>query len=205
MGDALGELHYLLWQDLAWLFFEWHEYRALYGTDPSRIDLMNSTARRFFWSLNRVLWQDILLGLSRLGDPTGTGGQQNVTFRRLVSLVRVDLKDSLNASLDVFEAASRFARDGRDKRYAHRSYQHAAAPEVHPLALGSRAQVEEALRAAAATMNVVELAYQNSTTHYDLPGGADGGADSLLYYLDSGHEADTVREATHQHWHPRFK
>ena len=72
MGETVGELHFLLWKDLTWLHFEWRQYVELFGFHESRIAIMNESAPRFFWSLDRVLWQDILLSISRLSDPSAT-------------------------------------------------------------------------------------------------------------------------------------
>src|ERR1700730_6623153 len=108
MGLELGELHFLLWKDLTWLHFEWDQYFVLFGTDPSRVDVMNKAAPRFFWSLDRVLWQDILLALSRLSDPPGTGGQQNLTFLRLLRVLpNGDLRDEVERSISNYEKQSK--------------------------------------------------------------------------------------------------
>lgn len=47
MGKPLGKLFHALWQEVAWLYTKWREYEDLFGTKPSRIDLMNKAARRF--------------------------------------------------------------------------------------------------------------------------------------------------------------
>lgn len=205
MGQDLGELHFLLWKDVTWMHFEWHEYRVLFGGDATRIALMNKTAPRFFWSLDRVLWQDILLSLSRLDDPPGTGGQRNLTFRGLLKHVRPSLRGKLESGLDAYEAKVSFARDWRHRRYAHRDHDHVASPATNPLKRASREQVEGGLEAARAVMNLVELEYQDSTTAYDSGGASISGAESLLYFLDSGAEADDGRRAKHELWRPRYR
>ena len=157
---------------------------------------MNRAASRFFWSLERVLWQDTLLGISRLCDPSGTAGQRNVTMRRLPRLVVPELRTILEEELNEFESKAAFAREWRHKRYAHREERHAAAPETHQLPFASRQRVSDALAAASKVMNRVELHYHNMTTGYEHAGGAGGGgAYSLLRVLDAGLLLDEQRKS----------
>jgi hypothetical protein len=206
MGSDLGEFHFLLWKDLTWLHLEWRQYRELFGTHETRIALMNNTAPRFFWSLERVLWQDILLTLSRLSDPPGTGGQQNLTFRRLIPHISdVGLRARFTAALDKYEESARFAREWRHRRFAHRELGHAADPQTNALVSASRASVEQALAAARDVMNLLEGHFQSGETAYDHGSDAGGGAGPLLRYLDSGLEADEERRHQNIRWRPHFE
>jgi hypothetical protein len=207
MGRKLGEVHFLLWKDLTWLHFEWDQYFVLFGTDPSRIDLMNKAAPRFFWSLDRVLWQDILLSLSRLSDPPGTKGQENLTFLRLLRVLPSDgPRKELELAINEYEKAVKFARDWRHRLYAHRELSHALDPDVHSLQLASRECVIDALKAAAQVMNVLENHYEHSTTGYAMAHEPIGSGYDLLYYLDRGvHARETEDEDSNNFWEPRFK
>lgn len=206
MGPELGDVHFLLWKDLTWLHFEWDQYVVLFGTDPTRVDVMNNSAPRFFWSLDRVLWQDVLLSLSRLADPPGTSGQQNLTFLRLVRVLPSDgPRDELERAIATYEKQSKFARDWRHKLFAHRELYHASDPDIHPVPFASRSSVIDALQAAASVMNVVELHYQDSTTAYAMAHESIGGGYDLLYYLDRGLHARENDENRDGFWDPRFK
>ena len=207
MGMELGEVHFLLWKDLTWLHFEWDQYVSLFGTDPSRIDVMNKTAPRLFWSLDRVLWQDLLLSLSRLIDPPGTKGQENLTFLRLLRVLPSSgPRKELESAINEYEKAARFARDWRHKLYAHRELFHASDPDVHPLKHASRESVVDALEAAAFVMNVVEDHYEKSTTAYETAHEPIGSGYDLLCYLDRGlHARETAEEDSVAFWQPRFK
>lgn len=206
MGNELGELHFLLWKDITWLHFEWNQFRELFGTDPSRMEIMNDAAPRFFWSLERVLWQDILLSISRLSDPVGTGGQQNLTLRRLLpALAPNGPRDALVSALDAFELRSKFARDWRHALFAHRALKHASAPDANPLPHASRANVGSALKAASDVMNVIELHYQDATVGYDVVNDPIGGAHDLLLCLDRGLQARAAAEDDDILWEPSFK
>ena len=57
MGTELGELHFALWREVVWLHLKWNEYRALFGTSPEEIELLNQVAPAFFYQVERALWQ----------------------------------------------------------------------------------------------------------------------------------------------------
>jgi hypothetical protein len=48
MGEKLGTQFSALWNELSILYFYWEEYNELFGTKPSRIELMNQAAPAFF-------------------------------------------------------------------------------------------------------------------------------------------------------------
>ena len=67
MGTGLGEIYHGLSSQLAWAHFCWNDYRVLYG-NPATIDLLNAAAPTFFWSLERMMLESVLLYLCRLTD-----------------------------------------------------------------------------------------------------------------------------------------
>jgi AbiU2 len=203
--EELGELQYLLWHDVTWLHLKWFEFRELFGTKPSRVDLMNETAPTFFSHLEDVVWNDVLLHLSRLTDPPATRGRQNLTFRRFPPLVaRLPIRDAIHAALDKVDSVSRFARDWRDRRLAHRDFRHAQDPAARPLASASRASVETALNAVRELMQIPEGHYRDTEVAYDQAINAPGGAWEMLYHLESGLEAIRSRKADHIRWKPTY-
>jgi hypothetical protein len=204
MGGELGDVMFLLWHDLTWLYFEWHQYKELFGSYQSRIDIMNESAPRFFWSLDRVLWQDILLSISRLADPPATSGQQNLSFRRLVRLIPSDGPQAeFLKALDTFETDAQFARGWRHTRFAHRDLDHASDSEANPLPFASRASVTKALASASQVLNTLELHYCDSTTGYEYVSDPIGGAPDLLHIIDRGLAARREDEDGNRYWEPR--
>src|SRR5665811_1662354 len=79
MGEDLGSLYHALWNELAWLYSKWGEYVELFGTEPSRIGLINSAAGRFFRMVQDSFWEDSLLHIARLTDPPRTAEKENLT------------------------------------------------------------------------------------------------------------------------------
>ena len=66
MGEELGSIFHALWNEVAWLHQKWDQYNILFGTKPSRINLMNETAPLFFRIVQDSLWEDTLLNIARL-------------------------------------------------------------------------------------------------------------------------------------------
>jgi HEPN superfamily AbiU2-like protein len=101
MGPELGELQYLLWHDVTTLHLQWSEFRELFATKPSRIQLMNETAPRFFGRLEARLWNDVFLHLCRLPDHPGGPGQERVTVLRYKPLVMgLPIQAAVHAAVD---------------------------------------------------------------------------------------------------------
>src|SRR5205807_6827029 len=83
MGGELGNLFYALWQEVAGLHNEWHEYVQLFGTNQSRIALMNEAAPAFFRIVQDELFDMTVLRIARITDPPKSAGKSNLTIRQL--------------------------------------------------------------------------------------------------------------------------
>jgi AbiU2 len=116
MGEALGDLCFLLWKELTWLHIKWEEFRTLYGTSEKEIALLNAVAPNFFGRLQEVLWQDLMLHISRLTDPPRSVGRDNLSIRRLPALIEeLSLKAEIENLVAEGVARSDFARDWRNR------------------------------------------------------------------------------------------
>jgi hypothetical protein len=185
MGTELGELFYLLKQDIFQLYVQWNEYVDAYGTNEKRIDLLNRAAAGFARSVQDALWADVLLGLTRLTDPPKSVGKHNLTVTRIPDLLECDLKNSVEELVEAAVDLATFARDWRNRYFAHRDLQHAIDANAVPLQPASRLKVREALEAIVAIMNRVEAHFCDSTTFYSETRHLNGIV-SLLYVLDDG-------------------
>jgi hypothetical protein len=81
MGKELGELYSALWQHITLLHANWHEYVELFGTKPSRVELLNKAAHAFFGTIQDELWDTTLLAIARLTDPASTFGKANLSIQ----------------------------------------------------------------------------------------------------------------------------
>jgi hypothetical protein len=61
MGEPLGTLYHALWQEVAWLYVVWQEYVELYGSKPSRVDLLNEAAPLFLRITEDAIWDATIL------------------------------------------------------------------------------------------------------------------------------------------------
>lgn len=194
MGEELGSLYNALWNELAWLYLKWGEYVELFGTKPSRIELINKVAWHFFRIVEDSLWEGSLLHIARLTDPPKSVGKENLTILRLPDLITDErLKERLSKLIDVAVEKAGFCRDWRHRLIAHKDLGLAMQIGAEPLKPASRAKVKEALSAMSEVLNATSSHYMDSKTMFE-EGGGSWGALSLLYVLDDGIRADEKRK-----------
>lgn len=135
MGNDLGRLFYELVLEKDWLSDKWAVFDALFEQGPERIALLNRTASNFFGTLNKLLYEDAMLHLSRLTDPPDSGGgKTNLTVTRLPSLIGdPKFKASVEADVERFVKACSFARDVPNRLLAHKDLR--TSRSEHPLAI----------------------------------------------------------------------
>jgi hypothetical protein len=192
MGPDLGPVFHLLSNDVTWLHSKWTQYRQLYAKSQERIDLLNRVAGHFFRVLQDTLFEDVLLHLARLTDPTATGQKQNLTLRRLPALAPPALEPELSRLLGDVVSACVVARDRRNRRLAHRDLGVALATAGDPLPGISRADVEAALAAVRALLHCLERHYWGTETYYQML-LTHGEADELVFWLHEGVRAEESR------------
>lgn len=160
MGKGLGELYYILWNELSWLYLKWNEYIELFDTKPSRIDLMNRTAGQFFRIVNDALLGDCLLHIARLTDPPQSSGKDNFTITRLPDMISDEnLKERIEELIKIVGKDVEFCRQLRHKLLAHMDLYIALGTRVEPLEPPSRDKIENALKSIADVMNLVNSHY----------------------------------------------
>jgi hypothetical protein len=194
MGIPLGNLFYALWQEFAGLYAKWEEYLVLYGTKPSRIDLLNRAASHFFRIIQDVLWEDIILHIARLTDPPKSSGKATLTIRRLPDLVKdSNTAQALRGLINIAIQSSEFCRDWRNRHIAHRDLNLALEKEIVPLKPASRKKIKEALNSIAEVLNAVSQYYTDSEIIFDI-GEEPEGAISLIYIIYDGLKAGEERQ-----------
>lgn len=195
MGADLGEVYSALWQQLTWLHQKWGHYVDLFGTSQERIVLLNETAPNFFGTVQKSVMEDVFLHVARLTDPSKSAGKDNLSFRRLPSLI-VDsaLRNSVDELLESLGSATQFARDWRNRKLAHGDLSLALARITEPLASASRTRVNDALVIMGNVLNSISQAFSGSTTMFEFAGEPSaGGVASMLHYLRAGKVAEAKR------------
>lgn len=193
MEEELGTLYHALWNELAWLYSKWEEYVELFGTKPSRIELVNKVAGHFFRIVQDSLWESCLLHIARLTDPPKSAGKENLTIKKLPSLITDEkIKKNLSELIEVAVEKADFCRDWRNRHIAHKDLGLAMKTGAEPLKPASRAAVKEVLSSISNVLNAVSGHHMDSTTMFEGSRGSEN-AVSLLYVLDDGLRADEKR------------
>lgn len=194
MGDELGELFYRLTIELTWQFWRWGQYKKLFATKPTRLDLLNRSAPFFFSIIQRTLFDDALLGITRIAGPETTGRKQNLSVRRLPALIpEANTRQDAERHIADAVAKSEFAMDWRNRYIAHRDLDLALRPHVKPLEKASESQIESALDALACALNFLDNCYTGRRTIYRFYAGAQD-ADQLLYVIRDGLRREEIRQ-----------
>jgi hypothetical protein len=61
-------------------YHDFREWKYLFYGPPKRVELLNAVARHFFGELYYAQLGRIVLGVSKLTDPAGSGSRQNLSF-----------------------------------------------------------------------------------------------------------------------------
>jgi len=186
MGDELGSHYHALWQELVWAYRKWNEYLELFGTKSSRIELLNNAAPSFFYMYQTMGWEDALLHLARMTDPTKPGNKHNLTIQWLPQLIPdAALSQAVGDLVGQAVSSTEFCRDWRNRRIAHTDLDHVLAPDSSPLEKGSRRSVREAKANIAVVLNAVARHYLDSESIFDVPTGPQGST-ALISLVDDG-------------------
>jgi hypothetical protein len=120
MGPDLGPFQFHLDQEVDSLRIKWCEFHALFQDDAEGLDLLNQSASTFFYMVQKIMYEDAMLHLSRLTDPGRQFGHENLSIRRLPDLIDdAGLRIQVAQATDRALASCAFAREWRDKRLAH--------------------------------------------------------------------------------------
>ncbi|WP_271672993.1 AbiU2 domain-containing protein [Bradyrhizobium sp. CCBAU 51627] len=194
MGEKLGTQYAALWQELAQLNITWSEFIELYGTKKSRIELMNQSAGHFFRMVQDSLWEGLVLHIARLTDRPEVLGRTNLTLHNLPVLIPdATLKSRIEALCLEAIDKTKFARDWRNRRIAHRDLKLALGALPKPLPAVEVKHVNAALACFTEILNSIARPYLDSETSFKHSARIHG-AIELLYVLDAG----LARQAEHQ-------
>jgi hypothetical protein len=83
MGTDLRDLFEKLQQQLLTVHVTWLEFLDLFGQGPEQIALLNRVAPLWFSVVQKALQHEIVLHITRLTDPPGSGSGKKLTLKRL--------------------------------------------------------------------------------------------------------------------------
>ena len=157
--------------EIIWLHSKWKIYRQLYGTNEERINQLNRSASTFFRLVQDVLFNDIVLSISRLTDPSKTFGRDNRSLEQLITLIdekkHPDLIQILREKLNNLKTQSGPFRKRRNKKIAHSDLLTALSIQSEPLPDISRQSIENALEITRDFMNQINIHFVGIPTAYE--------------------------------------
>lgn len=166
LGEEFGAVYHGLWNDWAWSLMRIQEFRELFST-AEHVKLLNTiTGGGFLWDVQHVLWDDLMLRITRLTDPKQSAGKDNLTVQRLPDFcedpeLRSDVRSRVDAAVD----AAAFARDWRNRRISHTDLTRTLEPSAGPLARASLAQASAALDAVHSVLNTISMRLMDVELH----------------------------------------
>ena len=157
------------------------EFEQLFG-NTVRVALLNRVGGPLFADLQRILWDDLLLRITRLTDPPKTAGKDNLTIQRMPELLGSgDLPGKVQEQVDVAVHAAAFARSHRNQRISHRDLVYAIGDSELPST--SLSQIRRALDTVYAVLKIVNMALRN--THLSEVVSAGPRAEAFMLRADS--------------------
>lgn len=186
MGDDFGGLFFELRNEILTLSYKWIEYKELYGINSSRIDILNDSAPAFFYMVERILRENVILGITRLTDPPSMNGKKNITIKAVLDfLSEGDLKIGIKEKMDALIDSTKFCRDWRNRHIAHNDYSLKFDRQANPLQESTRKKIEEALIQIQDIFSEIYLKYFGGTVRFDALSSYNG-AIALLHTLEDG-------------------
>jgi hypothetical protein len=186
MGETLGTQFHLLLEEVTLLHLKWSEGVELFGSGPTRMELLNDAAPTFFLIIENILWDDALLHLSRLTDPPksiGKNGKPNLTIKNLPELINdPGAKAALGELVKIAEGKVKICRDWRNSHIAHCDLRLVLSGGAGPLEPSSK-HVNEALESVVAVLNAVSVHFTETEQRFKT---AIHGSEQLLVVLDAG-------------------
>jgi AbiU2 len=198
MGEEFGAIRDDLRNQVGLLHIRWQEYRRLFAASPEIILLLNKTAPAFFYEVERVMWENVIVQLCRITESPQMGVHEHLTIQRFPSMIsELTVRQEVQVLVDAVVAKTKFARDWRNRKLAHMELPPPSGEVAVPLADASRRQIEDALSSVRDVMNYLEKHYLGCPVSYEHAIEPVGGVASLLAVLREGLEARTQYLRSH--------
>ena len=190
MDQQLERVFNRLKKELVYIHYRWRLYLQLFGSNRHAIELINKTAPNVFVDYDNLVFDSMILSLSKLTDPACSRGKDNLSFGYLIAQVQrhdEGLAKDLEHDFELLREVCGSVRTIRHKRIAHNDLESALSEQASPLPGVSRDAIEKALEQTRSIMNKIDRHFNGSTTGYEqsiMPYGSDGRA--LLIWLQKG-------------------
>ena len=132
------------------------EFERLFG-ERDHVEVLNRIGGAFFADVQQILWDDLLLRITRLTDPPRIMSKENLTVQMIPEFCTSDdLRSRVEDQIAVAKNAAEFARAHRNKRISHRDLAYAVGDSELPST--TLALVQGALDAVYAVLKTVNMA-----------------------------------------------
>jgi len=187
LGNDFGLLYDSLYNEIISIEHKWIEFKELFGEKESRFEIMNKTAPYFFYIIQNVLWENLVLGIARITDPISTSGKKNATIIAIpYYLTDLNFKTKIENIIKEIEDRADFCRDWRNRIISHKDLILSIDPQnAKPLKTATRLKFKEVLAQIRELINAIELKYFNQRVGFEYL-ESENGALNLLHYLESG-------------------
>lgn len=186
--------------NVAWVFMEWKIFKQLFLHGRPRTQLLDDVGKGFFSVVQDLLRDSTFMTISRLTDPPGKVGRDNLTLKQLQKKIRNSgdsaFANSMNGDINQIETASAPIRTWRNKRLAHSDLQTALAFSSAPLPGVSTADVNAILDWIGNLMNRVARHFGENPCAYKA-GYLQGDGNHIAFVLQSAkaHSAKQLEAA----------
>lgn len=180
LGEKAGALYNGISNDIGRVRVKWREYCLLFRSSPEQFSIMNRVAPFFFYSVQHLMFDDIVLHLARITGPARSNNRQNLTVAALPNALPCGVRLSELVSDAVRDC--HFTRDSRNRALAHRDlelFTNSMAVQVQPVKYN---EIDKALRSLWNIIVFVEAEYFKAGM-FDEVTYAPTGVESLLYWL----------------------
>jgi hypothetical protein len=170
------------------LHYKWKHLKQIFGSDE-KVKLLNNAAPVFFNYLWNSMLFDVVLSFSRLLDPRASCGDENLSFKNLLSDISDNsLIDEFLKRISELENKTQAMRIWRNEKISHndllRSLNKSPIPPIQVN------EITEALAIVRETMNFLRQRFGFPTMLYEVSLLSDpGDGKSLMYYLKYGFDA----------------
>ena len=189
--ESVAEFAYHLWNAICHLNLSMAAYSQLYSSKEV-LEILNSSARRFFSLLQSWLPWTIYLQIGRLTDPaqsgTRSGLRSNASFVGFVKVLRdageTAAADALDKDYKALEPDVQKIRNIRNRMLAHADLQTVLRKES-PLPDISHEELEALVDKIGKTYNRIDARFRGKQTNFEGMGTSTG-VDALTAFLERG-------------------
>lgn len=161
LGSEAGECLMLAENKLFSIRRDWLVYKGLYGTSKSRVDTLNSVSGFVAWTVEKTMWDSIILRIAHFGDPTDSR-DETLSLDKLINLVRTD--GWLDSDREAYRTKRKYVKrllSGfeliRNKVLAHADYK-VVESGYQGIYRASRSQVDDTIKNLEELLNLIRKA-----------------------------------------------